>query len=146
MTNYLKNEKGKIVRKDYAQSPNGKAAIKKYRQSEKGRIASRKRIKKYHQTEKGKKTIQKARRRYYKSEKSKAYQKQWYLKHPKQLKAKHAVENAIKTGKLPKVDSLQCACGNQAAEYHHHKGYAPEHWLDVIPVCKKCHSKHNLTK
>ena len=36
--------------------------------------------------------------------------------------------------------TLQCSCGQQAKHYHHHKGYTKKHWLDVIPVCTKCHS------
>jgi len=146
MTLYLKSEKGKNTRKNYEGSPNGKVAIKRYRQSEKGKVASRKRIKKYHQTEKGKNTLLKARKKYAQSEKGKVYYKQWYLKHPEIRKAKSAIDWAVRTGKLPKVDSLKCACGKQAVEYHHHKGYSSKNWLDVIPVCKKCHSEHHLMK
>ncbi len=53
--------------------------------------------------------------------------------------ARRQVNHAIQAGELPRPDTLLCAqCGKQAREYHHHLGYAPEHWLDVIPVCSSC--------
>jgi len=62
------------------------------------------------------------------------------IKFPEKTKARVAVAEAIKLGKLPRAKSLKCVrCGNPAQDYHHHKGYAREHWLDVVPVCKKCH-------
>lgn len=58
----------------------------------------------------------------------------------KRRRANWAVGNAVERGKLPRVRTLQCTyCPNQAQGYHHHKGYAPEHRLDVIPVCHPCH-------
>jgi hypothetical protein len=60
---------------------------------------------------------------------------------PEKYKAHEALTYAVKTGKLPAVQSQKCSvCKNkQAQEYHHHRGYDKEHWLDVIPVCSKCH-------
>ena len=54
-------------------------------------------------------------------------------------RAGHAVEVALLKGTLtrPKFCS---ACGKSAkAEGHHHKGYEPEHWLDVLWLCAACH-------
>jgi hypothetical protein len=34
-------------------------------------------------------------------------------------------------------------CNEQAEEYHHYLGYAPEHWLDVIALCKDCHRQNH---
>lgn len=63
-------------------------------------------------------------------------------KHPLRAKAREAVTYAVRIGKLPRVWTLKCAhCGNPAQQYHHHYGYEPEHWLDVIPLCKPCHWK-----
>jgi hypothetical protein len=46
---------------------------------------------------------------------------------------------------LPRVRNLQCHyCGNRAHQYHHHRGYAPEHWLDVVPACRKCDRLQHL--
>ena len=93
----------------------------------------------YLQTEKGKA----ARKRYNQSKKGKANQRRSYIqykkRHPEIIAAKVAVERAIATGKIIHFNFLQCSCGKQAKLYHHHKGYAPEHWLDVIPVCRNCH-------
>lgn len=64
---------------------------------------------------------------------------------PNQLRAKTAVNNAIKKGILPRVSTLFCAhCGQPAVEYHH-ESYLPEHWLTVIPLCKLCHAKTYTT-
>lgn len=86
------------------------------------------------------------RRRYRKSEKGKFVNlksmKRFYTRHPERRKAGNAINNAIQVGKLPRPDSLQCYyCPAQAQEYHHHLGYEPKRWLDVIPVCRKCHQK-----
>lgn len=58
---------------------------------------------------------------------------------PEAVSAKNAVNNAIYEGKMPRVSTRQCAdCGKQAQHYHH-ESYAPEHWLDVVPLCASCH-------
>jgi hypothetical protein len=77
-------------------------------------------------------------------EKGKAYQRKYQSVHRdklrKQKEARQAVRNAVRSGKLPPVKTLKCIrCGNQARDYHHHKGYAEKHQLDVIPVCRPCH-------
>lgn len=67
--------------------------------------------------------------------------KQQRQKFPDKYKARNKVNNAIARNKIPKVYTLQCInCGNQAKQYHHHKGYDIEHWLDVVPMCIPCHS------
>ena len=56
--------------------------------------------------------------------------------------AYYAVREAIAAGRLPRPRDVACTgCGAQAAEYHHHKGYAPEHRLDVVAVCRSCHRR-----
>lgn len=105
----------------YQASNKGRATRKKYRKEYR---------KKYRQTEKGKLAQIRTGKRH-------------RLRWPKRRKARKAITNAIATGKIPPASSLQCSCGNPAKEYHHHKGYEPEHQLDVIPVCKKCHKKCN---
>lgn len=119
---YKQTKEGKAARKRYKQSKKGKVANKRYGQTDKSKVAG----KSYRQSEKGKATRQ-------------VVQKRFLSRNPNHLKAKMAVNHAVAAGKLPKVNTLKCACGEQAEQYHHHKGYAPEHWLDVIPVCKKCH-------
>ena len=57
--------------------------------------------------------------------------------------ARKAISNRTRRGKLPKASTLMCACGQPAKHYHHHKGYAKNNHLDVIPVCTACHGKEN---
>jgi len=126
---YRQSEKGKDYQKTYqalySKSEKYKAYKKRYSQTEKFKIAQ----KRYRQSEKGKDCYHKK-------------AKQYAIRHQERRKAKSAVNNAIKCGKLPRPDTLHCSyCPNQAKLYHHHKGYEPKHWLDVIPVCIKCHTK-----
>lgn len=110
----------------YQQTEKYKATKKRYRQSEKGKEVQRKGTFRYNQSEKGK--------AYYRK-----YRKEYNVLHPEQRNARNAVIHAIEKGRLPHPDSLQCSCGEPAKHYHH-KSYAKEHWLDVIPVCTKCHT------
>lgn len=59
-------------------------------------------------------------------------------------RARTAVNRAVRAGKLPRASTLACSCGKPAREYHHHNGYAREHYLDVIAVCAFCHKDHHL--
>jgi len=122
---YRQTECGKAAKKRHAQSKKGKVALKRYKQSKKGKVTD----KRYAQSEKGRKTRI-------------AAIKKFRVHHPELKKAGDAVNSAIRAGRLPRPDSLQCHyCPAQAKEYHHYNGYAPEHWLDVIPVCIPCHNK-----
>lgn len=59
-------------------------------------------------------------------------------------RAHDAVQAAIAAGRLPAAGTLSCAdCGAPARVYHHHKGYAPPAWLDVVAVCDRCHSQRH---
>ncbi len=63
---------------------------------------------------------------------------------PEAVAAKNAVNNAIKEGRLLPVKTQLCAdCGKQAQNYHH-ESYAPEHQLDVVPLCRSCHKQRHL--
>lgn len=54
--------------------------------------------------------------------------------------ARSVVAIAVRTGRLPRAGDLLCRhCGKQAEQYHHFKGYAPEHHFDIIPLCQPCH-------
>ena len=122
----------KACKKAYAQSKSGKAAhlkaMQKYREHGTGKEADRR----YEQSVKGKhsRCRQGAKHR---------------LKYPEKHKARTAVGNAIKAGALPHPTTLNCVCGHFAREYHHHLGYAPEHRLDVIPMCIQCHHDLHLS-
>jgi hypothetical protein len=55
-----------------------------------------------------------------------------------------AVQRAVKTGTLPPAKSVRCIdCEREAAQYHHHRGYAPEHRTDVVALCRPCHLKRH---
>ena len=115
------------------------------------KVSSQKAKRKYKKTDKGKKSIERdnlsekggaRKRRYNRSTKGKAARKRFWDRHPNQYKARNALRVAILTGKLPKVNTIICHfCSTKAADYHHHKGYEPKYWLDVVPVCKKHHEK-----
>lgn len=58
----------------------------------------------------------------------------------------NAVTVAVLRGVLPRANDVPCAeCGHQWTEgerrheYHHHRGYAPESYLDVQALCTTCH-------
>lgn len=109
---HSRSEKGKRKRKQYDQSENGKAAKARYNRSENGKEKNRARDARYRHTDGGKLRVQ----------------------------ARRAVNEAVRTGQLPPATTLQCTyCEKSAEQYHHHKGYEPEHWLDVIPLCSDCH-------
>lgn len=62
-----------------------------------------------------------------------------------QVRARTVVNRAVRRGMLPPAWSMVCdGCDEaQAAEWHHHKGYEPEHRLDVIPLCLDCHGEEH---
>lgn len=93
----------------YRTSKKNKAVQSKYRTSEKGRAASRRSYQAYRLRNKAKRD------------------------------AKDTVNSAVRAGLLPHISSRRCnRCKSKAAHYHHWS-YLPEHWLDVEPLCKKCH-------
>ena len=103
----------------------------------------------YNKTQKGRES----QKRYDQSKKGRRKKKLWrktpkgkasFRTHcdPERIKASKAVNNAVSAGDLPHVNTLICQnCPDEAQHYHHHKGYAPEHWLDVVPLCIECHIK-----
>lgn len=111
---YRSTEHGKKVRaknqRDYSKRPNGRATDQRWHR-------------KFRRTEKGRQEA--ALRR---------------IRTPEKVNARIAVNLAVRRKDLPRADSLLCIqCGERAKEYHHHKGYAEEHWFDVVPTCKVCH-------
>jgi len=72
----------------------------------------------------------------------------WKHRHPgyqreeMKRKAAYTLNNAVRLGKFPPAKTFSCEeCGADAQHYHHHNGYEPEHWFDVVPLCTKCHGK-----
>ena len=111
-----------------------------YKQSEKGKIAE----KHYITSEKGRETRRKLRHRINLSAKGIARRKAY--QQTNKYKARLKVCGAVLAGKLPNIKTQTCKCGKQAEHYHHHHGYAPEHFLDVVPLCQDCHfAIHNIS-
>ena len=141
---YSQGEKRKIYIKNYEQHEKRRTYMMQYRQSEKYKIYQRK----YKQTNQYKAYCKNYNRNYRQTEQGKKFRRlgiaRWRLRHPEQWKANVAIREAIRIGQLPRPDSLQCHyCPAQAEQYHHYLGYEPEHWLDVVPACIKCHNlKH----
>ena len=109
-----------IDKKKYYLSKEGKAKHKRYQQSKEGKAAYK---------------------RWGQSKKGKVAQK----RHPEKKKARSAVNYAVRTGKLPKPETLKCVyCGKQAQQCHHWHSYEPEHQLDVVPVCKSCDYQQHI--
>jgi hypothetical protein len=77
-----------------------------------------------------------------------ARKRRWRANNPDKAQAlrnaNHRVDMAIRKGTLKRP----CECSKCGAtgdiEAHHHLGYAPEHWLDVIWMCIKCHAKEHF--
>ena len=111
----------------YQKSEKGKQAQRRYEQNHVEQIKQHR--KQYKQSENGKQIC---------LQNVKRYQK----RNPDKRRAHQKVNNVIQVGRLPRPNILQCYyCPEKAEQYHHHLGYKPEHWLDVIPVCIDCHKK-----
>lgn len=127
------------------------AYTKHYRQTGKGKTSNNQACARYFKTKKGKV----ARKRYLHSKKGKAYRKKgkarYTEKHPNEIKARLAISHEIESGRMESATAHYCEhCGEQATHYHHHRGYEPEHWLDVVALCRKCditdHRQMSLAK
>lgn len=54
--------------------------------------------------------------------------------------ARTAVSREVKKGAIPRISTQRCLdCGGQAQQYDHFLGHEKEHWLDIQPVCIRCH-------
>jgi len=70
---------------------------------------------------------------------SRRYRQLW----PNQERAKWAIRNAIRRGKIVKPNICE-KCGKRHALRNieaHHWSYRKEHWTDVIWMCRWCHDK-----
>src|SRR5262245_33638273 len=60
---------------------------------------------------------------------------------PYRIRAYSAVWRAVRDGRLPRVETLQCVRdGRPGSVYHHYLGYEPDHYLAVEPWCRSCHA------
>ena len=120
------------------------AYVKAYTQTERGREVARKAQRKYRASDHGKKRKREDQKAYLATERGKEIKHKSAYKYPERRKARIILGNSIRDGKLKPAREFQCSnCNNSAKEYHHHNGYAPEHALDVIPLCRECHGQTN---
>lgn len=67
------------------------------------------------------------------------------MRSPEQQRARDAVVRAVRNGQLAPITTRACAeCCVPARHYHHHLGYAAEHWLNVRPLCSRCHKRAHI--
>ena len=60
--------------------------------------------------------------------------------HKLRMGAELAVKTARSKGELQKASTYMCSdCGSKQAEEYHHESYAPDQWLVLTPLCRKCH-------
>lgn len=117
---YAKTEKGRASLARKNAGPVAQARYARYRETEKYRATQRR----YKETAKGKATAL-------------AALQTKRTTHPEMKAAHQAVQVAVRNG-LPRPAA--CSCGSAGRlQAHHHNGYAPEHWLDVVWLCPKCH-------
>ncbi len=118
-----------------------------YRQTPEGKKTHRKSCRQYDQTPNGREARRKGLKKYHRSAKGKISSKRWRLQCPGRVKARQAVNNAVAASRIPRPDTFQCAyCGKAAQQYHHWHGYDRQHWLDVIPACRKCDKASHKSK
>lgn len=68
--------------------------------------------------------------------------KRQYRLYPQRFRARSEVYRAIQKGILTREPCQRCGLDNlRLIHAHHHNGYEPAHWLDVIWLCRACHHK-----
>jgi hypothetical protein len=114
-----------------------KAAKARYKKTAKGRATAAR----YRKTDKRKVVLA----RYNASEKGRACRARQIALHPDRMAARRAISNSIRDGKMFASRYFLCAyCQVPAEQYHHWHGYSTEHYLDVIPLCRKCHTAEHV--
>lgn len=58
-------------------------------------------------------------------------------------KAHHAVETALRTGRLIRPNICELCGSGGKIEAHHHKGYEEKYRLTVVWLCVMCHAKQH---
>lgn len=69
--------------------------------------------------------------------------KRYREQNPERYRAHNCVNNALRDGKLVKPDCCEHCRTSEKKIQAHHWSYAPEHWLDVIWLCTRCHGKEH---
>ncbi|MBE3039725.1 MAG: hypothetical protein IMZ62_13060 [Chloroflexi bacterium] len=97
----------------------------------------------YAATPEGKAASRRGYAKWAKSAQGKAWLRAYRVLIGQQAAARDALHGEIRSGKVirPTACSLCGHAGPVAG--HHHKGYAPEHWLDVEWLCRQCHDRRH---
>jgi hypothetical protein len=128
---HSQSEKARETKRRYQRSEKWRDYQRRWRTSEEGCEYHRKYLRAYRQSDHGREIYRKANARQ-------------HAKYPKRRRARSAVANAIQASKIPPACMLTCADCGRPAQHYHHESYDREHWLDVIPLCRKCHTaRHN---
>jgi hypothetical protein len=63
-------------------------------------------------------------------------------RHPERVAARKLVWSEVEAGRFPPANTMVCDICQEAlaVHWHHHSGYGPGHELDVIAVCRPCHT------
>ncbi len=115
--------------------------VKRYSKTDKGKESNRKGHCKYRQTKRGRETERKSSQAYRRTERGrevsrKADQKRYQFSTEK-LKARIAVNHAIRDGKLTRPSVCE-SCFNERFTEAHHEDYSKP--LNVEWLCKECHT------
>lgn len=130
----------KECKRSYNRSDKGKEAVKRYVATTTGEAVKKAALDRYRKSPQGKASRLRQRQRPDYAQRQAEYAHNSRARHPEKHRARTAVKAAMNRKDLPHARTQLCIqCGKQARDWHHHKGYAPEHWLDVIPLCLPCH-------
>ena len=71
---------------------------------------------------------------------------EWHTRDHNKRKARNKLAGEIRQGRMPRATELGCRyCVREAVQYRH-LSWEKEHWLDVIPVCRRCSIKLDMIK
>lgn len=60
--------------------------------------------------------------------------------------AQTAVNAAVAVGLIPRITTRKCQTCGAPAKHYHHENYDREKWLEVIPLCRRCHFEKHTKK
>lgn len=57
--------------------------------------------------------------------------------------AQKAVELAVRRGALAPIKTCKCVRCAAPAVHYHHASYERDQWLEVVPLCWRCHVREH---
>lgn len=125
-----------------------KETLARYNHSEKGAAARRRhektakakaRYERYRATGKYAATRERANKSRKPSKRAMAYKAFLLQTAPEKIAARAAVAGALRRGLLNRPETCFVCLQSKRLHAHHHLGYEPDRWLDVLWLCVKCH-------